>query len=651
MKSKIVESIFLSGQREDMDFTEKGRVAILNTVCLVGVTNMIRQCFKIIELGDFKMLAVTGSATVLSLVIYFVHRFRKNLETASLLNTFLIFILFQGLISVSGVDKTGLIWMQVFPLISFFLCGLKKGLIITVFFSALAMFQVAFLTPMRGYTFNPEFLMKAFGAYTIITILTFSFELIKNRTQTSLLLVAQSLSDKKTETDAILHNVRQGIFLLDKEQRVSSECSEYFREIFPEFIENQKFADLLKGKIQDKDFTATMDFLDMFFNDTINPDLLTMINPLERIELNLNKGDLHSAWLEFTFEKITLKNGDINILGVFKDITERIILEGQLEQEAAESSRKMENLFQIIHVNPLLMHEFIQESEDEIARINALLQSETDDTARMLNHIFQSVHSIKGNAVLLGLTSLGNKLHDFEEYIKDLQDKNSTWKELLHLAASLAEVKHNINEINELIEKILQFQATSSREVTDRKLILENSILKSIKKLTSDKDCSVQLDLSDFEISLLSQKYRRLLKDVLSQFIRNSIAHGIETEAIRVASNKSPAGTIKISLEKNQNDVTLTFADDGRGLDQDRIRKVAIEKKGFNPAEVHAMRPSDIIKLIFHPGFSTTAQADQLSGQGVGMNIVKRHVDKAGGKISIRSAAGKFCEFKISLPH
>lgn len=138
------------------------------------------------------------------------------------------------------------------------------------------------------------------------------------------------------------------------------------------------------------------------------------------------------------------------------------------------------------------------------------------------------------------------------------------------------------------------------------------------------------------------------LNDPLVHLVRNSIDHGIESPAVRQAMGKPTKGRITLSAVHSGGNVVLTVADDGAGLDVDKIRAKAIEK-GMISAQAEVSE-REIFGLIFEPGFSTAQTVSSVSGRGVGMDVVRQAIDALRGSIEVRSAAGQGTRFIIKLP-
>jgi two-component system chemotaxis sensor kinase CheA len=141
-----------------------------------------------------------------------------------------------------------------------------------------------------------------------------------------------------------------------------------------------------------------------------------------------------------------------------------------------------------------------------------------------------------------------------------------------------------------------------------------------------------------------------IIRDPLTHMVRNSAAHGIETPAERRALGKPAQGTITLASYQEGGTIAIEISDDGRGLDYDAIRRRAAEMNLAPAGDVDRMTDPQIADLIFHPGFSTTAVANAVSGRGVGMDVVKTNVELLGGTIEIVSEHGRGATFKIKLP-
>jgi two-component system chemotaxis sensor kinase CheA len=138
------------------------------------------------------------------------------------------------------------------------------------------------------------------------------------------------------------------------------------------------------------------------------------------------------------------------------------------------------------------------------------------------------------------------------------------------------------------------------------------------------------------------------LSDPITHMIRNAIDHGLETPEARLAAGKPAEGTVRLSAQHRSGRIVIEVADDGRGIDRDRVRAIAVSR-GVIPAEV-MLTDDEVDNLIFAPGFSTAETVSDISGRGVGMDVVKRSIQALGGRIVIGSRPGEGSTFTLSLP-
>jgi two-component system chemotaxis sensor kinase CheA len=162
-----------------------------------------------------------------------------------------------------------------------------------------------------------------------------------------------------------------------------------------------------------------------------------------------------------------------------------------------------------------------------------------------------------------------------------------------------------------------------------------------------DKDIDLVMHGADTE---LDRQVLDLIKDPLTHMVRNSADHGLETPAERKAAGKSAKGTIKLSAFHEGGHIIIEIADDGKGLNAARLKEKIIQNKLASESEVASMTEAQIHKFIFHAGFSTAAKVTNVSGRGVGMDVVRNNIEVIGGTIDLKSVEGQGTTFTIKIP-
>ncbi|GGN15207.1 two-component system chemotaxis sensor kinase CheA [Actinoplanes campanulatus] len=167
---------------------------------------------------------------------------------------------------------------------------------------------------------------------------------------------------------------------------------------------------------------------------------------------------------------------------------------------------------------------------------------------------------------------------------------------------------------------------------------LSNSMGKQVALVMEGKE--TELDRSLLEA----------VKDPLTHLVRNAVDHGIEDPERRIASGKGPEGTLTLRAYHEGGHVAVEVADDGAGLDIERIAQKAVQNGLLRPEQIPNMDKRDIMAMVFQPGFSTAAKVTNVSGRGVGMDVVKTNIENIGGAVSVDSTPGEGTVWRLTIP-
>ncbi len=237
------------------------------------------------------------------------------------------------------------------------------------------------------------------------------------------------------------------------------------------------------------------------------------------------------------------------------------------------------------------------------------------------------------------------KLDNLVDFTGELVIAQSMFREIgLEIAADNQKYFQNLNQVTQAVSAIQQI-AMSMRMVP-----IKNTFQKMIRLVrdlarNSKKDVDLMMSGEDTEIdrNVVDELYEPMV-----HMIRNSVDHGLETPADREAVGKSPKGTINLRAFQKGGNIVIEIEDDGKGLDKNVILEKAIERNLVSGDEKFSDK--EIFSFIMQPGFSTAKEITDVSGRGVGMDVVKKGIEKLRGKLDINSEAGKGSVFTISLP-
>jgi two-component system chemotaxis sensor kinase CheA len=176
-----------------------------------------------------------------------------------------------------------------------------------------------------------------------------------------------------------------------------------------------------------------------------------------------------------------------------------------------------------------------------------------------------------------------------------------------------------------------------------------NKFPRIVRDLAKNAQKQVQLHIEGAETEL-DRSIIEVIKDPLTHMVRNSIDHGIEAPEIRVQKDKDPVGTLTMRAYHEGGQVIIEIEDDGAGIDPNKIRRKAVEKGLLTAEQANALSDRDALLLIFQPGFSTAEKVTNISGRGVGMDVVKTNIEKIGGTVELQSTVNMGSVVKIKIP-
>jgi two-component system chemotaxis sensor kinase CheA len=215
------------------------------------------------------------------------------------------------------------------------------------------------------------------------------------------------------------------------------------------------------------------------------------------------------------------------------------------------------------------------------------------------------------------------------------------------------EGEHFLDELNQVVSSIsivttdLQIAVMKTRMLQIGKVF--NKFPRVIRDLSRELGKKVNLVIKGEETEL-DKSIIEEIGDPLMHMIRNSVDHGIEPPEERVKLGKPEVGTVELKAYNEGNQIVIEIADDGKGMDPEILKQKALEKGLISEKEADMMSDKEAFMLIFKAGFSTAAKVTNVSGRGVGMDVVKTNVEKLNGIIEVDSVPGKGSVFKIKIP-
>jgi chemosensory pili system protein ChpA (sensor histidine kinase/response regulator) len=319
----------------------------------------------------------------------------------------------------------------------------------------------------------------------------------------------------------------------------------------------------------------------------------------------------------------------------------------------------------LLRVNADLVDQFVNEA-GELSIARSRIEGEMAAFKRSLADLSENVSRMRTQLREIEIASEGqmqSRLKEQEEHGANFDplefDRFTRMQELTRfLAESLGDVitlqqslQKNIDETELAILQQARLNRELQQGLMGVRLVplgnLADRFYRVVRQTAKDVNKKANLELKGIRVEL----DRSMLEKITAPFehlLRNAIAHGIESPQDRVAAGKPEIGEISIDAVQRGNEVILTVADDGRGLDIARIRERALELGMLQAADV--LPDEALAQFIFWPGFSTSREVTQVAGRGVGMDVVKNEITSLGGRVELASLPGRGTTFTITLP-
>ncbi len=360
-------------------------------------------------------------------------------------------------------------------------------------------------------------------------------------------------------------------------------------------------------------------------------------------------------------------------------------------------ARLSEVLKEIMHVDAARLENFLGEARDKAGQLRAIIKlpaREPQAFREKLVLILELIRGVHARAQRLPLPSVCERAERFEEALGKLRDKQTlSGNDFLPLAVKLDDLLSHLAIQGEVVARLSDWHTQNGNgdqpgvDVTQRSATATGTTIRqpglrqaamqgegdtSISRAPSATQKTARLsDLSQDSLEEMAtfladmyakrvslvvvgledvpRGYRRTVEKILGQLIHNAIRHGLETPPDRAVQDKPEIGTVAVQFTRAGADgYQLSVQDDGRGLDHDKIRAEAV-RQGVLTADVAAtMDVRKLASLIFRPGFTTVGAG---GARGIGMDLVRELVSKAGGRVGIATKPGEYTRFRITLPH
>lgn len=470
------------------------------------------------------------------------------------------------------------------------------------------------------------------------------------------------LAVAKAETDQILQAVEEGLFLLYRSGERFLIGAGYSRALTGLFEqEDLRSSDLLVtiGRFVDaQTVQKTRTFLELMFDEGRNAAMLQKLNPLDLIEANFSSGVRKHLRLQFVRVLRDTPAGKQenaararvgHLLVTVSDATQEIALAERLARTQADNQLRTELIRTILQSDPATLSEFLQDFDTDLESARESVSLAAGGKVAALGELFRILHSVKGNASMLGFSLLASRAHAVEGEIEAyLRHPGSAPLRADRLDGQLRELEELRLEIGAWLGRIEAFHENFTRHSSGD--YLQRALASVFTRTLAAEEKRGKLDTSALDATILPGRFRKQIKDLLIQMVRNAAVHGLEAPAVRESAGKPDIGLLRISTCSSGGKILLAVEDDGAGIDADTLAHKLVNQGALSAADYARMPHTERLNLVFAAGVSRLSEATQYAGRGMGMSIVAEALAQMAATVVTQSDPGRFTRFQIEIP-
>jgi len=470
------------------------------------------------------------------------------------------------------------------------------------------------------------------------------------------------LVQARNETVEILSTVREGLFLLDKDKRIGTQFSSSLPDILRrDIVPGADFLPHLEAIAPRNIYEAAVDYIELLLGDRVKESLVTSLNPLTNVPVLVTdlRGNTQTRYLSFFFNRVVAEGQISHLLVTVQDVTDKVVLAQQVEQAKNQAKVEVETLLRLASSDFEALQRFIDNVGESLGQINEKMSApneESRDRLHTLNYVMRNVHSIKGEAAVLGIDVLESYAHECEkEMVVMREDDSLSGDQMLRVAVLLEGFYQRHSSLAQIVSRLGNSlgktqPSDDAGQWATQKHPFADHISALAQRIAADHGKQVEVSCQFERFFSLPKSTTKELQDISIQLVRNALTHGIEKPDMRAAHNKPPTGALSLWCEYlGHGQYTFTVRDDGCGIVPERLRENFVKKHIMSADEAVAMSDHDIANRIFHPGISTAETPDQDAGHGIGLDAVLEKVKNMGGHMLVKSRPDQFTEFNIQF--
>jgi signal transduction histidine kinase/ferredoxin len=453
-----------------------------------------------------------------------------------------------------------------------------------------------------------------------------------------------ALQIERDEIAAMKDNLRAGVFLMDKKYVIQDNYSRTLEDVLAATeLQGRKFTELMEDSLNERELESLERYFDNILSNSIDQEQIDSMNILKEVRYRSVERPVRKS-LSCEFAPVNRENGEVFILGTIEDITSEMALRKKLKMDERRRREDMRSFFEVLRLERSAVSDFIESAQYYLSQVMSILKDKNVSSKKMIDIISPMIYTIKMDAISLGLQDMAESLYDVEDVINQIRAETEiSFDSLLALAIEMERALGIKDKLLKDAETI--FSRTSFNDIDQREYIFIQFLMRTCNYEAMDFNKKARFLPAEIDSAALQYVSRRQLKQMLVQLIRNAAQHGLESPAERKAAGKPEQGTITLHITQSDHSIHIKLADDGKGIDFERIRKKALNLRLIK--EEASCDKNILVQVMFTQGFSS----DEADGyNSTGLNLVYNKARELNGSIKVQSQPGIGTAFTITIP-
>lgn len=486
----------------------------------------------------------------------------------------------------------------------------------------------------------------------------------------------QRISERTREVQSLLDNMDEGLLTVSADGTIHPRYSAATEDMLGELGKDANFVERV---IDDPETRETVTGT---FSLLLGGELMLGWDDMTANLPNEFQGE-GGRWLKARYRPVYSPEGERleRIMIILRDVTQ----EKMLQQDIERNRERQTMVLQILQ-NRESFESFYSDSQRLLAEAAGKVRDMDVIRRGVVDEVFRTMHTVKGTAGLFGLTEAARLAHEAEDALRETGARRD---EALHqaernalmgrisavadaLQAGRADFRRLVGEydteptvmltesrIDRIVGEALAVvpQDAAERAGAILKRLKYTPTVRLLRKYQTLVETTAQrlgkqaeLKLEDRDDTELPSAFFQRIDPTFLHLIRNALDHGVEDVEERSEAGKDPVASIQLSVERRNGGIVFTLKDDGRGVDLERVRSAGIEKGFIKPERAGSLSREDVLRLLLLPGFSSRDAVTDLSGRGVGLDVVWKDISQMHGRLRLTTTPGRGTAFSVYYP-